>query len=98
MDEQPTKVIFRKETDGTITAVFPELPGTNDPQTFTVYAHIGQHSSANYDWYRTTTAASLHECESLFRELQSIGYNLQVVKRFTARHSIERRKVLMEMS
>lgn len=71
-----TPVIFRAERKGVdkgeVTAVFPTLCGTCDPNTFTVYAHIGQHSSGSPEWYRETRAAKPAEYASLLRELRSI--------------------------
>ncbi len=80
--QSPTKVIFRRDSSG-VTAVFPTLPGTNDPSTFTVYAHLGQHASGSYGWYRTTKRAKPAEYADLARELRRIGYQLRVGQRFT---------------
>lgn len=68
-----------------ITAVFPTLPGTDDPDTMTCYAHIGQHSTCSVGWYREKTRpAKPEEYESLARELQSLGYRLDVRERLTS--------------
>lgn len=84
-----TKVLFRKVKygyfKGDIDAVFPELPGTNDPSTCVCYSHIGQHSSCMADYYiYETVPATPDEYKSLWDELVSIGYDdLRVVKRMT---------------
>lgn len=96
-------VIFRAErSDGTVTAVFPTMPGTYNPSTFTVYVHVGQHTTGTYPWYYKTRAAKPSEYAALLRELQGIysspndpdAVELVIVRRFIARYDIERRKAL----
>jgi hypothetical protein len=77
-----TKVIFRKWKNGTIDALFPELP--HDPNGFTcvAYSHVGQHSGADYHGVISQTKpAAPDEYAALARELTRIGYALDVVKR-----------------
>lgn len=83
MEQEQTKVMFRKWKDnGQIDAIMPELPGTNDPATMTCYAHIGQHSTGDSTWYLDTTVpATPSEYSDLKAELESIGYNVKVIKR-----------------
>lgn len=73
-----TKVVFYKEKDNTVFAVFPEQMFGND-NTVTSYAHVGQHSACSKDYYKDLEEASLEEYLDLFEELTSIGYNLKVV-------------------
>ena len=78
-----TDVIFRKEQDGKILAVFPyELfNGKGNP---TCYSHIGQHSSCDYHGYvlTKTTPATETEAQPLKRELENYcGYRLNIVRR-----------------
>jgi len=80
--EWTTPVIIRMDTDGAPVAIFPTLPGTSDPYTFTAYSHIGQHSAACIEWYYTTRPASLEQAAPLLKELESLGYNLKVYKKF----------------
>lgn len=96
-------VIFRNEgTRGRpeIVAVFPTLPGTDDPNTFTVYAHVGQHASARFDWYQKTHAATPEQFGELLGELSRIyqegedAVTLQPVQRFTKYHNKARRAAL----
>ena len=83
-DQHKTKVIFRKFSDGDVIALFPELPGDLNPyRTCESYMHIGQHGSASVDLVRNTKQAVYREYVSLMQKLESIGYNLQVVQRFT---------------
>lgn len=69
-------VIFRKKRgkqyEGEITAVFPTVPGTNDLWTMTCYAHIGQHGSCSWGWYRSTIPAKPEDYKDLLAELRSI--------------------------
>ena len=46
-----TPVIFRTYPDGEIIALFPEDAAVlQRPELCTCYAHIGQHSAADYDY------------------------------------------------
>ena len=81
-DQHKTKVIFRKWLSGII-ALFPELPGTNDPYTCDSYMHVGQHSNASVDLMGITIPAKPEEYADLLHELESIGYNVQVAYKFT---------------
>ena len=86
-DTEQTKVIFRvdeRDKGFEVLAVFPEMAGDMNPyRTCTCYAHIGQHSSCDVfvvDW---TRPAKPEEYEDLKQELESLGYNLKIVKRMT---------------
>ena len=82
-----TKVIFRKfpaRHGGEVLALFPELPGTNDPHTCLSYQHTGQHGAASADIGRTLPLATPEEYAPLKRELESIGYALDVQTRFSS--------------
>ena len=85
-------VIFRAdrsgEDKGVITAVFPTLGGTG-AHDFTVYEHMGQHSSGTLGWYRQRTrAAKPSEYAPLLAELRRIygrepdPVTLRIVQRF----------------
>lgn len=76
-----TKVVFRKyQQSGDILALFPE--DDEGHGNCSCYQHIGQHGAANYDYCLTfTTLATPEEYAPLMVELQSIGYNLKVMKR-----------------
>jgi len=98
-------VLFRAEKSGDfkgdVTAVFPTLPGTNDPWTMTCYAHVGQHGTCSKDWYWTTRAAKPAEYAPLLAELKRIYENdpgeparLKVVQRLTPAYDRERRAAL----
>ena len=94
-------VIFRAEksgdSKGEVTAVFPTLGGTG-AHDFTVYAHIGQHSSGTRGWYNQTRAARPDEYASLLSELRRIyergedAVKLRVTERFSSAHDSQRRR------
>lgn len=72
-------------------ALFPELPGTNDPYTCSFYMHVGQHSSCDPLWViETTKPATLEEQNILKEELESIGYKLKVYRRYSKNMAAKR--------
>ena len=72
-----------------VTAVFPTFPGT-DESDVTIYAHIGQHGTGCRGWYRETRKATEAQAAPLRRELESIGYVLDIKARWTAQHDVKR--------
>jgi len=80
-DKEKTEVIFRKEKDKTIIALFPYL--IHDMAGNVVcYAHLGQHGGASYNWaIKETKLAKENEYRDLYNELTQIGYNLHIVKK-----------------
>lgn len=83
--ETKTKVIFRKFPDGEIIALFPELPGNNDPDTCLSYKRNRRYGAAYAGVDRTLKLDICATQLALFRELTLIGYNLTVVTRFSYR-------------
>jgi predicted nucleic acid-binding Zn finger protein len=76
-----TEVIFRKE-DGDVVAFMPyDIADLNG--NITCYAHIGQHSAASLEYYRTTKPTK--EYSDLLNELQSIGYDVQIRQKMSLR-------------
>ena len=74
-----TKVIFRRWRDtGEIIAYFPEVEEHDG--SIMSYMHVGQHGGATYP-NSGTAAATAEEYAPLQRELESIGYQLRVMKR-----------------
>lgn len=65
------KVVFYREGSD-VFAVFPEEPGTSDPQTMLCYAHIGQHSSCHSGYLAGKRLAKPEEYKVLLAELQDI--------------------------
>jgi len=87
-DTESTPVVFRVEKRGPfrdeITAVFPTLPADAHRNNMICYAHIGQHGSCSWGWYCKTRAARSEEYADLLRELESIGYRVDVKCRISA--------------
>ena len=78
-------VIFRKEKSGffkgEVYALFPHNVETYEGDVMS-YAHVGQHSYADYNYcIRTSDPASPFEFDALKRELEGIGYELNIVKK-----------------
>jgi len=80
-DTYKTKVIFRAFKDGEVLAIFPEIPWNSDISSCMSYLHTGQHGSASELITDTTRLASEGEYAPLKRELEQIGYNLEVHKK-----------------
>jgi len=83
-----TPVIFRMFI-GECIAFFPTEPGTNNPNTCANYTHVGQHGAGEAGVAGTLPATS-DQYAQVLKELQSIGYNLRIVKRFHPAHRAER--------
>lgn len=82
--EDIVDVVFRvhDKDDGDVFALFPGLPGTGEPGSCACYQHVGQHSSADYaGCLRTSRPAKPAEYAALLKELENIGYRLNVLKR-----------------
>ena len=76
------RVLFRV-IRGEVEAFLPDVPANRG--NIVCYAHIGQHSEASLDYYRLGRPAKPREYAELKRELERIGYKLQVVKRLPPR-------------
>lgn len=73
------KVIFRKFLNGEIIALFPEEINYHNNMVGS-YMHIGQHGDADYKGIITDTQPATNgEYNDLLRELESIGYDLQII-------------------
>lgn len=85
-DVEVTKVIFRKFKEDDVIALFPEQTNTR----FTLcYMHIGQHSDCDYNHIVSTTKlATEEEYADLKKELESIGYNLKVIKKVKVKYGM----------
>ena len=78
-------VIFRVDTSkdfkGTVFALFPHEIADHKYNVLS-YQHIGQHSSADYNsCIRYSRPANQFEYNDLKKELESIGYELNIIKR-----------------
>jgi len=87
-----TKTIFRKFKDtGEIIALFPEIPHDVNGITCSSYMHVGQHGASSLGLHDVSKPAKPEEYAPLQRELESIGYDLQVIKRLP-RNAYQTRK------
>ena len=81
-DKNVTKVIFRMWNDGTIDALMPEIQADYSGNIQS-YSHIGQHSAADYNHcIKSTKLASAEQYSKLLIELETIGYNVKVIKKY----------------
>jgi hypothetical protein len=76
-----TRVIFRVYPNGDVLAIMPD---TNDHwDQVSCYQHMGQHGHGVYSVMMSTTRpATPEEYAPLLRELESIGYRVDVRKRY----------------
>ena len=84
MDKEITKVIF-KIFDDEVIAVFPEEIWGYKCDECSSYMHVGHHGAVSVGFMKKLSNATPEKYYSLFTELQSIGYNLNVCKRFTSK-------------
>lgn len=83
-DEEATLVVFRTFNDKyqDAIALFPEHV-TYPNGDCESYQHLGQHGTANYNHCISMSRPSTEkEIQILKRELESIGYNLKIRKRY----------------
>lgn len=78
-----TKVLFlyNKKNDD-LFAFFPEEYYNKEhlgERFLTCYAHIGQHSACNSDYAKECKEATKEEYNDLKEELESIGYELEIL-------------------
>jgi hypothetical protein len=80
-----THVVFRQFQDE-IVALFPYEAWDYDENYCAAYSHIGQHSAADYGHIISKSKPLQPEqYAELKSELESIGYNLKVLKRANSR-------------
>ena len=76
---------------GDVIAIFPELRGARVDYCMS-YQHIGQHGDCQPDYIiNVSQLASKKEYKPLYDELLSIGYNLQVMKRYSFKMYLNRK-------
>lgn len=85
MAEEKTIVLFRKYPEGDILAIFPEIPSDAWGYECTVYQHLGQHGGGDCrGMMQATKPAKPSEYKALKKELEQIGYVLEVRERMTS--------------
>lgn len=88
--KQTTKVLFlidkpdimNGEFEGIPFAYFPdEIHSFNGyrPDNRTCYSHLGQHSACHPDYAKQCRKATPEQYQHLKEELESIGYNLEIL-------------------
>lgn len=88
-------VIFRRfNQGGEVIALFPALPGTNDPRTCLSYMHVGQHGACAVSLASVARLATETEAAPLKRELESLGYRLRPLRHLSPTHHKARRAAL----
>lgn len=79
MEKVKVDINFRIDKDG-VFALFPHECSYSN--FVTCYQHVGQHSSAEYrGCIRSSKSATPKQYKDLKKELKSIGYVINVVKR-----------------
>jgi hypothetical protein len=79
-----TQVLFKwdSETEEAV-AFFPTIPSSvTHPELFTCYQHTGQHGSACKEYYESLPNATKDQITPLKRELEGIGYELDIKVRY----------------
>jgi hypothetical protein len=68
---------------GNVTAVFPYLQHSKESDYIEAYTREGQHHACSREWVLSNSRPSTEiEYADLKAELENIGYNLRVIKRF----------------
>ncbi len=84
--------------DGQVIAIFPTLPGTYDPHTCSSYMHVGQHGACDpIGLMAQTEQCPEYLYRDLKRELETLGYRLEVRKRLSRMLNARRRTALETM-
>ncbi len=92
MKPETTKVIFRQfNGDNSIIALFPEIPADFCEGYCLSYQRIGQHGAASLGIAPMAKLAKPSEYAELKKELESIGYVLQIVTKATRKMQEVRR-------
>lgn len=71
-----TQVVFRKFPEGDVIALFPNEIADQEYNIMS-YQHIGQHGAACPSLAMKLIVPSKHEALKLYKELVSIGYDLE---------------------
>jgi len=84
-DSYKTDIVFRvdksKDFKGTVFALFPHEVSDHKGNVLS-YQHVGQHSGADYNGcIASSRPATADEYADLKKEMESIGYDINVVKK-----------------
>ena len=87
-----TKVLFRKWLNGEVIALMPYVPADVNGIYSDSYEHVGQHGAADAEGLIGRTVPAIpSEFAALKRELESIGYAIEVIQRIPRNASNVRR-------
>jgi hypothetical protein len=94
---KPTIVNFKKfKESGEIIALFPYVPSDVHGRLCMSYMHVGQHGGAALP-PAGTVKATPEEYAPLVQELESLGYNLQIINKLPSHHvSCEQRRLALK--
>jgi hypothetical protein len=90
LKEKPVAVLFRIYPEGDVIALFPDIPGTSG-QDCSCYQHIGQHSSAHFNYVcQNTRKAHKKEYQALFNELthEPFNYEFRIIQNYRKRKNL----------
>ena len=79
-EEVKTRVIFKKFPDGEVVACLLDVPANR--YCVVTYQHVGQHSEGDISTTASFSPANVGEYGSLQEELESMGYVLEIRKKF----------------
>ena len=92
-----TVVVFRTDGEGSVFALFPELPTDERGYFCTAYKHVAQHCAADYDLcVSLSDPATPSAYKDLYEELERRGHNLVVHRRATPDMHERRRRLAAE--
>jgi len=88
---EKVKVVFRKDRDGSIIAIFPQEPWFTNHESCKAYKLHGWWFGATIESTRETTRPTREETKALYDELVSRGNILKVVTKITYKDQLERK-------
>lgn len=87
-----TRVIFMKFHNDEVIAIFPYIVGDMNPGTCQSYMHFGQHGACDpHGIVHGTSPCLPDEYADLKKELEQIGYELEVISKIPQRNAYEAR-------
>jgi hypothetical protein len=96
---QADTVVFRKWKNGSLIALFPELPADIHGRYCDAFEHVGQHGGADYfGVIQQTKPCSLDDATDLITELRTIGYELKPIRRTSHVHHERRRRTAADLA
>jgi hypothetical protein len=98
MSQADTVVFRRWKENGSLIALFPDLPADLYGDYCDAYEHVGQHGGADYHGVvQHTRPCSLNDAADLAAELRTIGYVLRPIRRASRIHHEARRQLAADL-